>query len=1003
LGAGAAESASLGSGTAQTAPQVQIVEYYHSGLDHYFVTADPDEMAALDTGRLTGWTRTGYQFTGFARSPLDISKSTVCRFYGLPQAGLNSHFYSGSQAECAAVMTQFASSWMLESSDVFQIVMPDVVSGACPASMVPVYRLFNNRADANHRYVTDASVRDSMLAKGYISEGYGPDSVTFCAVAPQASTPTAQKVSVNMLINPIASDIFSFGSTVITAAAAVLSYAWNFGDDTFSSDATTSHQYATSGTFPVSLTVTDSSGAVGTDAKTIIVAAATPSTVTTPPGSTTPPPLPPGTTPAGDFAARSNAPGVVRVFDFDTVAQLGGNSSANFGTFSNSGTSSNLPVIDTTVSASGAGSLRFDINSQSFPDAQWFANFSPDLSTRFGENSKFYVQWRQRFSQAMIDTIFKDATDGSDQQGIKQFIVGPGDTATKKWGSCESIHIVNQTYWQHRMVIGYNSCTGSGTHPPYSGFYTTDADMKYQNGTPPYCLRSNLLATATSNGTPAGCVGWYPNEWMTFQIEVTTGPRNNSTNDFSNSTYKLWIARENQPSVLVIDWNPGTPGYFPLAAGVQSDDQQFGKVWLLPYMTNVDPTQVHPLAQTWYDELIISRQPINDPGVGIPPPGVSGSSTTTSTPTAIATPPTAGSPPPVITPSAPGSYPAWRQGRFVNQFFAIPNTANMGGTTSERGTIDFWNGLGAGPTSLWSLAAGGDGGPLNAVISIDLAADAPKWFLNHAPSSPAAYSLMSPYYLDGTPVARHTYFSTQYITSAHDRAGVDRVMLFSDFAPYGVFKTGQFGGGPQVDGFRVMAAQWDPAGTWQSTPIYDSSPMTFAKDPVTENVYMGGGYQFAKWTASTGQWTSFTPVGTTKLLAWDDLPSIFDAKRGRFVVIHDGRPYYNVGVVRLQAINVAANTYVDIPVTGAVTALSGTGGAMVHDTDNDRYLLFWKHSDGSTDVFAINPDTAASSLIANVPQVSPNTMYGRAAYMPVLGGVAYLPSFASNVMFMPTR
>jgi hypothetical protein len=179
--------------------------------------------------------------------------------------------------------------------------------------------------------------------------------------------------------------------------------------------------------------------------------------------------------------------------------------------------------------------------------------------------------------------------------------------------------------------------------------------------------------------------------------------------------------------------------------------------------------------------------------------------------------------------------------------------------------------------------------------------------------------------------------------------------------------------------------------------------------PALEDVYIATQYRFAKWSATTGQFTQFTPTGPTRLLAWNDLPSVVDGNRNRFVVLHDGRPYYNLGVVRLQAIDIAANTYRDIPLTGTVPAMQNSGGqsimggSMVHDTDNDRYLLFWYHSDGSTDVFAINPDTGASSLVTNVPQRSLYSMYGRAAYFPSLGGVAYLPSFASNIVFLPTR
>jgi hypothetical protein len=46
---------------------------------------------------------------------------------------------------------------------------------------VPVYRVFSNRADANHRYTTSRATRDLMVTKGWVAEGDGPDIVVMCA------------------------------------------------------------------------------------------------------------------------------------------------------------------------------------------------------------------------------------------------------------------------------------------------------------------------------------------------------------------------------------------------------------------------------------------------------------------------------------------------------------------------------------------------------------------------------------------------------------------------------------------------------------------------------------------------------------------------------------------------------------------------------------------------------------------------------------------------------
>ena len=46
-----------------------------------------------------------------------------------------------------------------------------------------MFRLFNNRADANHRYTAEPAVQAAMVARGYIAEGYGPNATIMCAPA----------------------------------------------------------------------------------------------------------------------------------------------------------------------------------------------------------------------------------------------------------------------------------------------------------------------------------------------------------------------------------------------------------------------------------------------------------------------------------------------------------------------------------------------------------------------------------------------------------------------------------------------------------------------------------------------------------------------------------------------------------------------------------------------------------------------------------------------------
>jgi hypothetical protein len=166
-----------------------VFEFYNPARDHYFLTQSRAEFRVLDVGCLPGWRMMvpgGFN----AKLPSDapqVGYQSVCRYYGRPEAGLDSHFYSASATECAAVAQLYPDAFVLESSDAFEVFFPDVQTGACPATSTPVYRLYNNRADVNHRYVTSLGVRNAMALHGWIPEGYGPDAVAFCAPSAYAN------------------------------------------------------------------------------------------------------------------------------------------------------------------------------------------------------------------------------------------------------------------------------------------------------------------------------------------------------------------------------------------------------------------------------------------------------------------------------------------------------------------------------------------------------------------------------------------------------------------------------------------------------------------------------------------------------------------------------------------------------------------------------------------------------------------------------------------------
>jgi len=109
---------------------VEVVEYYHAPLNHYFLTADPVEAAALDAGLLgPDWKRTGQSFRGYAGGTSGGGAVDACRFFGTPGLGPSSHFYTGNAAECAAVRTN--PRW-LDEGVAFRAIVP--LNGASTGS-----------------------------------------------------------------------------------------------------------------------------------------------------------------------------------------------------------------------------------------------------------------------------------------------------------------------------------------------------------------------------------------------------------------------------------------------------------------------------------------------------------------------------------------------------------------------------------------------------------------------------------------------------------------------------------------------------------------------------------------------------------------------------------------------------------------------------------------------------------------------------------------------------
>lgn len=168
------------------ATAVTSIEFYSAVLDHYFISALAPDINALDSGRIAGWARTGQSFGVYPSQAAGGGTATpVCRIIIPPPYG-DSHFFGRSAKECADTLAKFPF-FSQETAAAFYVTLP--TAGTCPAGTVPVYRAFSNRSDANHRYMTDRTVRDQMVARGWAAEGDGPDLVVMCAPPAPTAAP----------------------------------------------------------------------------------------------------------------------------------------------------------------------------------------------------------------------------------------------------------------------------------------------------------------------------------------------------------------------------------------------------------------------------------------------------------------------------------------------------------------------------------------------------------------------------------------------------------------------------------------------------------------------------------------------------------------------------------------------------------------------------------------------------------------------------------------------
>lgn len=313
-----------------------------------------------------------------------------------------------------------------------------------------------------------------------------------------------------------------------------------------------------------------------------------------------------------DFAARCAASGVIRCYGFDDLDDLTSGHPLTL-TQPHDGTASRIYppaggaqlctsgqcwALDTTIRSSGAGALRFEFPSSSPADASgaFRMNFRDDFGDQVGPGEDLWVQYRQRFSPEMMRAF---RTISGHLAGFKQSIVGLGDrVGMPPAPRCTAEELV---FTQRTPYLGPGFYSGCGFWDSME--FSDGIGIRLQAQGPPYCY--------WPDDPDDGCFRYVANQWMTFGFHVRIG----GWGVHPENRVEVWAAREGEPRVLIFDSQFSHPDGYPLHA--TDATSKIGKVWLTPYHTDKDPTESHPTGWLWYDELIVSRQPIADPA---PPP-----------------------------------------------------------------------------------------------------------------------------------------------------------------------------------------------------------------------------------------------------------------------------------------------------------------------------------------------------------------------------------------------
>lgn len=163
--------------TCAAPPDLNVVEYFHRGTSHYFMTGSTDDQTLLDAAAAAGqFTRTGRSFAAWSTtaSGRPAEAVAVVRFFS---PALASHVFTSNPKDISALRALPATasgSGFVDEGTAFFALAP--VDNRCDLGHKAIFRAFNNRPDGNHRYSNEIELHAEM-----VKTGFSDDAVAFCS------------------------------------------------------------------------------------------------------------------------------------------------------------------------------------------------------------------------------------------------------------------------------------------------------------------------------------------------------------------------------------------------------------------------------------------------------------------------------------------------------------------------------------------------------------------------------------------------------------------------------------------------------------------------------------------------------------------------------------------------------------------------------------------------------------------------------------------------------